>query len=123
MSVSGADQAEAKAAIVAQMRSKHPEDAQVHYLATDTFGAVYTACDNGGIVMIAGTGSNCTLINPDGGIVRCGGWGHMMGDEGSGMRKLSFYLACPTGGSTFPMSCVHFACSLQYCTHSNQARF
>jgi len=83
MSVSGADQSEAKAAIVSAMKSQYPHDAKVHFLATDTFGAVYTACNHGGVVMIAGTGSNCTLINPDASIARCGGWGHMMGDEGS----------------------------------------
>jgi len=42
------------------------------------------ACDAPGIVLIAGTGSIAYGRNSAGEAARAGGWGHMIGDEGSG---------------------------------------
>jgi N-acetylglucosamine kinase-like BadF-type ATPase len=40
--------------------------------------------DQPGVLVIAGTGSICCGINGEGLIARVGGWGHRIGDEGSG---------------------------------------
>lgn len=84
MSLSGADKTEAKQAIVDGMRKRYPRAAATIFVCTDTYGGLYSATQHGGMVLIAGTGSNCHLINPDGTEANCGGWGHMAGDEGSG---------------------------------------
>lgn len=43
-----------------------------------------TRGDRFGVVIIAGTGSIAVAYHPDGDIARSGGWGHLLGDEGSG---------------------------------------
>lgn len=37
-----------------------------------------------GIILISGTGAICFGKGDDGQLVRCGGWGYLLGDEGSG---------------------------------------
>jgi N-acetylglucosamine kinase-like BadF-type ATPase len=39
--------------------------------------------DGWGIAVVCGTGSIALARSPDGQIDRCGGWGHLLGDEGS----------------------------------------
>lgn len=58
------------------------DDVVVHADATialdDAFG------EGSGVLLIAGTGSSCFGRGPTGRFYRCGGWGPVFGDEGSG---------------------------------------
>jgi glucosamine kinase len=62
---------------------------------TDAFG------EESGILLIGGTGSMCYGRGPTGKMARCGGWGPICGDEGSGQwigrRALSVITAAADG--------------------------
>lgn len=72
-----------------ELLEKYPTISEAYYVCSDTIGSVFTASPLGGMVLIAGTGSNALLRNPDGATYSCGGWGSALADEASGM----FYLA------------------------------
>lgn len=83
LSLSGAEKPEAQREILDKLREKFPNLSTEYHICTDTYGSIATASPTGGMVLITGTGSNCCMVNPDGKDYRCGGWGHMLGDEGS----------------------------------------
>jgi len=69
-------------AIVRQVRAVQGED---WIVVNDVVGAWAAAtAAQPGIGAISGTGSNVFGVGPDGRAWRVGGWGHLLGDEGSG---------------------------------------
>jgi glucosamine kinase len=69
-------------AVAAHVRERCPA---VWLVVNDVVGAWAAATDaRPGVGVISGTGSNVLGIGPDGRAWRAGGWGHVLGDEGSG---------------------------------------
>lgn len=83
LSLSGADGDEMCEEITESFMLSYSEVSDTCFTCNDSFSPLYTATNTGGVVLIAGTGSNCLLVNPSGSSVNCGGWGHILGDEGS----------------------------------------
>eukprot|EP01135_Chromosphaera_perkinsii_P010013 Nk52_evm48s1992 gene=Nk52_evmTU48s1992 len=84
LALSGAETESSADELSNMFMSSFPEIAEAVFCRSDTYGSVYSTSLDGGVALIAGTGSNCRLINPDGSSFNCGGWGHLIGDEGSG---------------------------------------
>ncbi|XP_015782154.1 N-acetyl-D-glucosamine kinase [Tetranychus urticae] len=82
--MTGCEEDTANREFAESMKKRYPQLSKSISVESDTIGSLLTACTNGGIVIISGTGSNCLLVNPDNKTHRCGGWGHLIGDEGSG---------------------------------------
>ena len=76
---------------------RYPNLSSSYYINTDIFGPITFAFQGtrdggggggGGIILISGTGSCCELFDANNvSMHRCGGWGHMLGDEGSGLSE------------------------------------
>uniref|UniRef100_A0A0K8RM73 N-acetyl-D-glucosamine kinase n=1 Tax=Ixodes ricinus TaxID=34613 RepID=A0A0K8RM73_IXORI len=82
--MSGCEQETSNRALEKAFMEEHPDIAKTVVVQSDVIGALRTVAPNGGVVLISGTGTNCLLVNPDNSVHRCGGWGHLLGDEGSG---------------------------------------
>jgi glucosamine kinase len=69
-------------AVLAHVRKERSQD---WIVVGDVVGAWATATGaRPGVGAISGTGSNVFGVGADGGAWRAGGWGHLLGDEGSG---------------------------------------
>jgi len=82
LSLSGVEDPDTAEEMISTIRSLYPWLTKQYKACSDTQGTLATATQSGGIVVIAGTGSNAHLLNKDATEHNCGGWGHMMGDEG-----------------------------------------
>lgn len=89
LSLSGCETEETNQELVQGLRADYPNLSENYAIGSDTEGSVATTSNRGGITCIAGTGSNTLLINPDGTRVQCGGWGYLLGDEGSGKDAIN----------------------------------
>jgi len=68
-------------------------------IMTDAFAAYKGAfCNEDGIIVISGTGSIVMSIDLNNSIHRVGGWGYLLGDEGSGFflgkEMLKYFIEC-----------------------------
>lgn len=84
LSLSGCEQEATNRELEDALRKDHPTVSENYVVCSDTVGSIASVSRKGGVCLISGTGSNAFLINPDGSIFGCGGWGHILGDEGGG---------------------------------------
>src|SRR5690349_1556555 len=67
LSLSGCEQESTNALLEKEMRQNFPDLAENYVVCSDTVGSILTVSKLGGLVVIAGTGSNAFLRNPNGG--------------------------------------------------------
>lgn len=67
LSLSGCEQDSTNVTLEKVMRQEFPELSENYVVCSDTLGSILTVSNLGGLVVIAGTGSNALLRNPDGG--------------------------------------------------------
>ena len=81
--LSGAGRAHDRTALEDALRKT--DIAESVTIVPDFEGAMHNAFEGGpGILLISGTGSSAWGRSESGDVARCGGWGYLLGDEGSG---------------------------------------
>lgn len=83
LSLSGCEDEATNAELLKGFYEDHSSLSKEYVVGSDTECAVAAVSEHGGIVCISGTGSNTVFIGPDGSKIQCGGWGHLISDEGS----------------------------------------
>ncbi|KAJ1347185.1 hypothetical protein KIN20_002185 [Parelaphostrongylus tenuis] len=84
LGLSGAEGARDNARFVNYIETNHGDLAEHISLTSDTVAAIAAAFEHSGIILVAGTGSSCRVLLADGRVFGVGGWGHQIGDGGSG---------------------------------------
>ncbi len=89
--LAGAGQTRTRATVEAALRDAGLADqvavgSDIEAAHADAFGAGTGRATPPGILCIVGTGSSVRAVAPSGEVVRVGGWGQLLGDEGSGYR-------------------------------------
>ena len=82
LGIAGADRPEDQALLVALLR-RLGFRRSVHVVHDAHVALVAGAPEGVGIVLVAGTGSIAYGVDPSGATARSGGWGYLLGDEGS----------------------------------------
>jgi N-acetylglucosamine kinase len=67
LSLSGCEQESTNLSLEQEIRKEFPDLAENYVVCSDTVGSILTVSNLGGMVVIAGTGSNALLRNPQGG--------------------------------------------------------
>jgi N-acetylglucosamine kinase-like BadF-type ATPase len=82
--MAGVDRPKDRALIEGMIRPKLAPSQKL-IVANDAVAGIMAALDKPhGLMLISGTGSVCFGFHEDGRTSRCGGWGQLLGDEGSG---------------------------------------
>ena len=85
LGTAGASSSTSQKQLSAMLKDLFPDTSAL--LTNDALPILYSNTPSGcGIVLIAGTGSVCMAKSPTGELLRIGGWGHLIGDEGSGYQ-------------------------------------